>query len=143
MAATMPIISVIPQAATSTTALPAVRSVTERKRAANRANAKKSTGPRIAAGKARVAQNACRPGLNASLSPCARSLPRMPPIRRPAAPALAARPDPCPPSPDRGIGRAGDAGAGISAEQSHRANAKSASAAHQYRLGPAAVRPPA
>ena len=36
----------------------------ERRRAANRANAGKSTGPRTAAGKARVAKNACRHGLN-------------------------------------------------------------------------------
>jgi hypothetical protein len=36
----------------------------ERRRAANRANAGKSTGPRTAAGKARVANNGCRHGLN-------------------------------------------------------------------------------
>ena len=41
---------------------PAVTS--ERRRAANRANAGKSTGPRTAAGKAGVAKNACRHGLN-------------------------------------------------------------------------------
>jgi hypothetical protein len=37
---------------------------TARKLAANRANARSSTGPRTAAGKARVARNACRHGLN-------------------------------------------------------------------------------
>jgi hypothetical protein len=39
-------------------------STSERRRAANRANAAKSTGPRTAAGKARVARNGCRHGLN-------------------------------------------------------------------------------
>jgi hypothetical protein len=38
--------------------------VSERKRAANRANARKSTGPRTTAGKMRVACNALRHGLN-------------------------------------------------------------------------------
>ena len=37
---------------------------TDRQRRANRANAKSSTGPRSAAGKARAAQNALRHGLN-------------------------------------------------------------------------------
>ena len=38
--------------------------VSEKKRAANRANARASTGPRTPAGKARVARNARRHGLN-------------------------------------------------------------------------------
>jgi hypothetical protein len=41
---------------------------TERKRAANRRNARSSTGPRTAAGKARVAQNALRHGLNVAVA---------------------------------------------------------------------------
>jgi hypothetical protein len=41
---------------------------TERKRAANRRNARASTGPRSAAGKARVAQNALRHGLNVAVA---------------------------------------------------------------------------
>jgi hypothetical protein len=41
---------------------------TERKRAANRRNARLSTGPRSAAGKARVAQNALRHGLNVAVA---------------------------------------------------------------------------
>jgi hypothetical protein len=40
----------------------------ERKRAANRRNARLSTGPRSAAGKARAAQNALRHGLNVSVA---------------------------------------------------------------------------
>src|ERR1700738_4004383 len=40
----------------------------ERKRAANRRNARSSTGPRTAAGKARVAQNALRHGLNVAVA---------------------------------------------------------------------------
>ncbi len=43
--------------------------VSERKRAANRANARKSTGPRTAAGKARVARNALRHGLSRPAGP--------------------------------------------------------------------------
>src|ERR1700722_7937783 len=43
--------------------------VSERKRAANRANARRSTGPRTAAGKARVAQNAVRHGLTRPVLP--------------------------------------------------------------------------
>ena len=39
------------------------RPTSARKRAANRANARNSTGPRTTAGKARVARNACRHGL--------------------------------------------------------------------------------
>jgi hypothetical protein len=38
--------------------------VSERKRAANRANARAGTGPRTREGKARVGRNACRHGLN-------------------------------------------------------------------------------
>ena len=38
--------------------------ITDRQRRANRANAKRSTGPRTTAGKARAAQNALRHGLN-------------------------------------------------------------------------------
>jgi hypothetical protein len=41
---------------------------TERKRAANRRNARLSTGPRTAAGKARVKQNALRHGLNVAVA---------------------------------------------------------------------------
>jgi hypothetical protein len=41
---------------------------TERKRAANRRNARLSTGPRSAAGKARVKQNALRHGLNVAVA---------------------------------------------------------------------------
>src|SRR5580700_3700425 len=44
------------------------RVTTERKRAANRANARLSTGPRSAAGKARVKQNALRHGLNVAVA---------------------------------------------------------------------------
>src|SRR6202011_2459882 len=40
----------------------------ERKRAANRRNARSSTGPRTAAGKARVTQNALRHGLNVAVA---------------------------------------------------------------------------
>ena len=40
---------------------------TDRQRRANRANAKSSTGPKTAAGKARAAQNALRHGLNVSV----------------------------------------------------------------------------
>src|ERR1700738_4735365 len=40
----------------------------ERKRAANRRNARRSTGPRTAAGKARVKQNALRHGLNVAVA---------------------------------------------------------------------------
>jgi hypothetical protein len=42
--------------------------ITERKLAANRRNARASTGPRTAAGKARVAQNARRHGLNVAVA---------------------------------------------------------------------------
>ncbi len=41
------------------------REVSERKRAANRANARRSTGPRTAAGKARVSLNALTHGMTA------------------------------------------------------------------------------
>jgi hypothetical protein len=41
------------------------REVSERKRAANRANARKSTGPRTAAGKVRVSLNALTHGMTA------------------------------------------------------------------------------
>ena len=41
---------------------------TERKRAANRVNARLSTGPRTAAGQARVKQNALRHGLNIAVA---------------------------------------------------------------------------
>jgi hypothetical protein len=41
---------------------------TERQHAANRRNARRSTGPRSAAGKARVAQNALRHGLNVAVA---------------------------------------------------------------------------
>src|SRR5215831_16410165 len=44
------------------------RVTTERQRAANRRNARSSTGPRTAAGKARVAQNAVRHGLNVAIA---------------------------------------------------------------------------
>ena len=44
------------------------RVTTERKRAANRVNARLSTGPRTAAGKARVRQNAHRHGLNVAVA---------------------------------------------------------------------------
>jgi len=43
--------------------------VSERKRAANRANARHSTGPRTAAGKAKVARNALRHGLSRPVTP--------------------------------------------------------------------------
>src|SRR5712691_9429691 len=61
-ATTMPIMIEIPQPSAPTTR-PAASVTTARKRAANRANAAKSTGPRTAAGKTRVAQNARRHGL--------------------------------------------------------------------------------
>jgi hypothetical protein len=41
-----------------------IRETSERKRAANRANAQRSTGPKTVAGKARVSQNARRHGLS-------------------------------------------------------------------------------
>ena len=41
------------------------RVISEKKRAANRANARKSTGPRTAAGKARVSLNALTHGMTA------------------------------------------------------------------------------
>src|SRR5580704_12786363 len=44
------------------------RVTAERKRAANRVNARLSTGPRTAAGKARVRQNAHRHGLNVAVA---------------------------------------------------------------------------
>src|SRR5580704_11202018 len=44
------------------------RVTTERKRAANRVNARRSTGPRSTAGKARVASNALRHGLNVAVA---------------------------------------------------------------------------
>jgi hypothetical protein len=69
------------------------------KRAANRANAAKSTGPRTAAGKARVAQNGCRhrlnrpvagdPALAGDIEAWARKI-----CCLPAAPAADERPDP-------------------------------------------------
>jgi hypothetical protein len=44
------------------------RVTTERKRATNRRNARRSTGPRTAVGKARVKQNALRHGLNVAVA---------------------------------------------------------------------------
>ena len=51
---------------------------TEAKRAANRANAQKSTGPRSSEGKARASQNATRHGLATSVAddPAARNASR-------------------------------------------------------------------
>src|SRR5258708_2641114 len=71
MAAPMPIMPEIPQPtapAAPQPAPPAAGGIGDRKRAANRANARRSTGPRTAAGKARVARNARRHGLNAPVA---------------------------------------------------------------------------
>jgi hypothetical protein len=56
------------QARTNTRRLRRRGQVSARKRAANRRNARRSTGPRTVAGKARAARNACRHGLTLPLS---------------------------------------------------------------------------
>ena len=54
------------RAADAATSAKTGRPASARKRFTNRANAQRSTGPKTAAGKARVARNACRHGLNIS-----------------------------------------------------------------------------